>query len=502
MGRKRVFTQEVYEALEKGISTEPFLDFFADIPLHARDAFGDVGLENDLSNIEQYMRDVSDLNDYTEGQLKEIFQNVESVDQRYGRIFQAQADTVQAFDTVVKRLAEEIGNKNFVTDFDDIAFFVSVAQEGNILLQMRWQEILQKPANEITQQEYMQLAELLIRSGDAELLEDMLNLCYDYSDVESRSVGGITVTVVSYNASEKLKELAEAVNMALMILEASCMAGLNVDERTRENGIRINQLLQTFLPYSGSLDIATTQNMQGDQKVTSERLIEISYTSDGLLQLQFFQYPGKNQVWIEQKPTVISISSALTGQFGENLARDESFQYMAAYIGNDTVGQAVSQEMVNQVLSTFIGEIPGSGIASSIQSIVSAGIDAAKNPTQACWEIAQVGELADQFQLTYVSSDINGDANLHAYSLYPSGTTLNWVKAFNEYMQNGSGAKHAQACGYNDLPNGELTVEYLMTHTNEVCELWMDLSEKLKIWNETNEYEEEIEKFYQEIENE
>lgn len=129
MGRKRVFTQEVYEALEKGISTESFLDFFTDIPLHAQNAFGDVGLEDDLSNIEQYM---------TEGQLKEIFQNVESVDQRYGRIFQAQADTVQAFDTVVKRLAEEMGNKNFVTEFDATAFFASVAQEGNIQERIRF----------------------------------------------------------------------------------------------------------------------------------------------------------------------------------------------------------------------------------------------------------------------------------------------------------------------------------------------------------------------------
>lgn len=502
MGRKRVFTQEVYEALEKGISTEPFLDFFADIPLHARDAFGDVGLENDLSNIEQYMRDVSDLNDYTEGQLKEIFQNVESVDRRYGRIFQAQADTVQAFDTVVKRLAEEIGNKNFVTDFDDIAFFASVAQEGNILLQMRWQEILQKPANEITQQEYMQLAELLIRSGDAELLEDMLNLCYDYSDVESRSEGGITVTVVSYNASEKLKELAEAVNMALMILEASCMAGLDINEDTQRNAIRINQLLQTFLPYSGALDIATTQNMQGDQKVTSERLIEICYTSDGLLQLQFFQYPGKNQVWIEQKPTVISISSPVSSQTGENKAKEEGFQYMATYIGNDTVGQAVSQEMVNQVLSTFIGEIPGSGIASSVQSIVSAGIDAAKNPTQACWEMAQVGELADLFDMFYVSSDINGDANLHTYSFYPGPETADWVKAFNEYMQNGIEEKEAQACGYNDLPNGELTVAYLVTYPNEVCAIFDMLDEKAIYNGEMSRYRQDITDIYQELKNE
>lgn len=500
MGRKRIFTAEVYEALESGISTEPFLDFFGDIPLHIQDAFGNVTLDEDMDNIKKYMRDISDLNDYTEEKLEEIFINVDRVDKRYGGIFQAQADTVQAFDTIVKRLTEEIGNKNFVTEFDSTAFITSVSKQANILLQMKWKEILQKPANEITQEEYMQLAELLVRSGDAELLEEMLNLCYEYSDVESRSVGGITVTVVSYNASEKLKEIAEAVNMALIILEASCMAGVDINEDTQRNAIRINQLLQTFLPYSGTLDIATTQNMQGEQKVTSERLIEISYTRDGLLQLQFFQYPGKNQVWIEQKPTVISISSPVSGQTGENKAKEESFQYMAAYIGTDTVGQAVSQEMVNQVLSTFIGEIPGSGIATSIQSIVSAGVNAAKNPTQECWEIAQVGELADLFDMFYVSSDINGDANLHTYSFYPGLETANWVKAFNEYMQNGIEEKEAQACGYNDLPNGELTVAYLVTYPNEVCAIFDMLDVKAKDDSKISRYKQDIIKIYKELE--
>ena len=127
-------------------------------------------------------------------------------------------------------------------------------------------------------------------------------------------------------------------------------------------------------------------------------------------------------MWIGQQPTVITISPAVTGQTGENLTKDESFQYMASYIGNDTVIQAVSSETVNQVLSTFMGEIPGSGIVSSVQSIVSSGIDAANNPAQVCQEIANVGALADIFNMTYVSSDINGNANLHAYSclLYTS----------------------------------------------------------------------------------
>lgn len=502
MGRKRIFTAEVYEALESGISTEPFLDFFGDIPLHIQDAFGNVTLDEDMDNIKKYMRDISDLNDYTEEKLKEIFINVEGVDKRYGGIFQAQADTVQAFDTIVKRLTEEIGNKNFVTEFDATAFITSVSKQANILLQMKWKEILQKPANEITQEEYMQLAELLVRSGDAELLEEMLNLCYDYSDVESRSVGGITVTVVSYNASEKLKQLTDAVNAVMMILEVSCMQGVDIDENMRKNAIRINQLMQTFLPYSEALDIVTTENMQGDRKVTSEKLIEISYTSDGLLQLQFFQYPGKNQVWIEQEPTVISISSPVSGQTGENKSKDESFQYMATYIGNDTVLQSVSKETVSQVLSAFIGKIPGSGVVGSVQSIVSAGINAANNPTEECQKIAKVGALADLFEMTYVSSDIDGNVNLHVCSFYPKQETVGWVKAFNEYMQNGTGAKVASACGYNDLPNGDLTVEYLVTHPKEVCEIFNMLDKEATNDVELDGYRQDIINIYKELENE
>lgn len=199
---------------------------------------------------------------------------------------------------------------------------------------------------------------------------------------------------------------------------------------------------------------------------------------------------------------MISVSSAVTGESGERQAYDESFQYMAAYIGNDTVSQAVSEELVNQILSTFIGEIPGSDTVSFIQSIVSAGIDAAKNPTQACQEISDVGILADQFQMTYVSSNINGDANLYAYSLYPGETTMNWVKAFNEYMQNGTGAEYAQGCGYNDLPNGELTIAYLMTYPNEVCGMLADLDFKLVDNSETSGYKEEIINIYQQIKNE
>lgn len=498
MGRKRIFTQEVYEALERGIATEPLIKFL-NMAVHVYNAFEDPQLEEDFSNMEQYMREVSDLNHYTAEKLEEIFGNVQKVDKRYGKIFETQAETIGAFDTVVKKLTEAISNKNFVTEFDDIAFFTSVAQEGNILLQMKWQEILQKPASEITQQEYMQLAELLIRSGDAELLEDMLNMCYEYSDVESRSVGGITVTVVSYSASDKLKGLANAANVVLRILQESCMEGVDINMNTRRNAIRINQLLQTFLPYSETLDIATTENMMGDRTVTSEKLIEISYTDDGMLQLQFFSYPGKNQVWTEQKPTVISICTPVSGQTAEDQAKDESFWYMAAYIGDDTVGEAVTKEAVNQVLAALIGEVPGSSVVTSIQGFVSAGVNAAKNPTENCRQIGDVGKVADIFELTYVSSDINGDASLHTSSFYPGQDTAGLVAAFNEYMQNGAGAGEALGCGYTKLPGGELTVAYLVTHPDEVCEIVNMLEEKAEEDVESDRFGREIEDIYQEL---
>ena len=503
MGRKRLFTREVYEQLEAGIATEPFCDFFADVALYVQDAFGDLELENNLDNIQNYLRDVSDLNDYTEAKLKEIFQNVEAVDKRYAGIFRAQTETLQAYHTVVKRLTEEIGNKNFVTDFDASVFFSSMAFESSFLLQMKWQELLDRPADEITEEEYMALASLVIRTGDAELLEDMLNLCYDYSDVEKNEAGGISVTVVSYTAGEKLEKFAEAVNAATVILQAGSMVGVgNIDNRTRESAIRINQLLQTFLPLGSSLDVATTENMQGDRKVTSERLIEISYNTEGELELKFFRYPGKNQVWIEQQPTIISISRAVTGESGERQAFDESFQYMSGYIGNSTVTGAVSKETVNQVLSTLIGKIPGSGVVSSVQSIITSGVNASNNPTEVCGEIADVGILADQFQLTYVSSDVNGEASSHTYSLYPSATTLDWVNAFNEYMQNGSGAEHAEACGFKELPGGEVTIGYLMTNPNEVSEMLDVLDKKLIDKSQTGDSKEEIIDIYQEIRNE
>ena len=498
MGRKRMFTQEVYEALSEGISSHPVKDFFDDIPAELSAPFHGPELEENMSNLQDYLQDISDLNDYTEEKLEEIFCEVEQIDKRYAGIFQEQANTLESYERIVKNLTREISDKDFIVNFDKNAFLSSVSRESNILFQVKWENILQKPTDEITQEEYIQLAELLVRMGDMELLEDMLNMCYEYADVDFNQAGGLSVTAVSYKADKKLQELMKAVNTVMLITEAGCMAGVGTeDNRTREHAIRINQLLQTFFPLGETLDIATTENLRGDRKVTSERLIEISYNSNGELELKFFRYPGKNGVWIEQKPTIITVSPAVTGESGERLAYDESFQYMSGYIGNDTSLKAMSKETINQVLSSLWGKIPGSSMVSTVQSIITSGINAAKNPSEMCKEIADVGILSDQFQLTYVSSDVDGKGSSHSFALYPSETTMNWVEAFNKYMQHGSGEKHARACGYSNLPGGKLTVEYLMKYPNKVSKMLKKLDFKLKNNLQTGDYKEEIIEIYQ-----
>lgn len=316
-----------------------------------------------------------------------------------------------------------------------------------------WQEILCKPANKITKQEYLQLADLLIQTGDAKLLENMLNQCYDYIGTEKWYYEGRTVTVRSYHTNEKVKELTAAVNEKLLLLQTACVGKeMEINRQIRRNAICINQLLQIFLPFSEDLDIATTENIFGEEKITSERLIEVAYDSDKQLQLQFFQYSEENPDGENQQPTVITVSNAVTGMTGDSKIRDDGYTDRERF--------------------PYMGE------------------------SMRFADIILMGAVIDTFDITYVSFEIKGMVNLHAYSLYPSETSQDWIRAFNEYMQSGSGALHARPCGYTELPEGELTMEVLMTYPDKVCEMFDTLYEKEIIGYELNMHQEMLDIYW------
>lgn len=316
-----------------------------------------------------------------------------------------------------------------------------------------WKEILCKPANKITEQEYMQLADLLIQTGDAKLLEDMLNQCYDYIGTENWYYDGRTVTVRSFHTNEKVKELTAAVNEKLLLLQAAGVGKeMEIDGQIKRNAICMNQLLQIFLPFSEDLDIATTENIFGEEKTTTERLIEVAYDSDRQLQLQFFQYSEENPDRENQQPTVITVSNAVTGMTGQSKMRDDGYKDRERF--------------------PYMGE------------------------SMRFADVILMGAVIDTFDITYVSFEIKGMVNLHAYSLYPSETSQDWIRAFNKYMQNGSGAPYARPCGYTELPEGELTMEVFMTCPDKVCEMFDTLYEMEIIGYELNIHQEMLDIYW------
>ena len=52
--------------MQSGVSDDgEILDFFSDIPLNISNFFNSLELEDDLSNFQSYLRDISDFENYT-----------------------------------------------------------------------------------------------------------------------------------------------------------------------------------------------------------------------------------------------------------------------------------------------------------------------------------------------------------------------------------------------------------------------------------------------------
>ena len=91
MGRIRKFTQEAYDALQSGVSDDgEILDFFSDIPLNISNFFNSLELEDDLSNFQSYLRDISDFENYTAKKIDDIFRDVINVDETYATLYRLQ----------------------------------------------------------------------------------------------------------------------------------------------------------------------------------------------------------------------------------------------------------------------------------------------------------------------------------------------------------------------------------------------------------------------------
>ncbi|WP_075718728.1 hypothetical protein [Roseburia sp. 499] len=89
--------------------------------------------------------------------------------------------------------------------------------------------------------------------------------------------------------------------------------------------------------------------------------------------------------------------------------------------------------------------------------------------------------MMEQFALIYVPCTEEEQKDGHLTKIATTGETQRKIDAFNEYMLNGSGKQYAESIGYMELPEGKLTIEYMMENQEEIVDM-------IAWWHQENDY--------------
>ena len=93
--------------------------------------------------------------------------------------------------------------------------------------------------------------------------------------------------------------------------------------------------------------------------------------------------------------------------------------------------------------------------------------------------------VMEEFELAYVACEKEEQKDGTLIKMVATEETQRKIDAFNEYMQNGSGKQYAKCIGYTELPEGQLTMDFLMENQEKVVEM-------IDIWQEKRNMESDM----------
>lgn len=93
--------------------------------------------------------------------------------------------------------------------------------------------------------------------------------------------------------------------------------------------------------------------------------------------------------------------------------------------------------------------------------------------------------VMEEFELAYVACEKEEQKDGTLIKMVATEETQRKIDAFNEYMQNGSGKQYAKCIGYTELPEGKLTMDFLMENQEKVVEM-------IDIWQEKRNMESDM----------
>lgn len=482
MGRIRKFTEEIYTTLQEYANSSNYEWLWTYISWEIQDAFSDVDLTEETDGYQKYLQGIVEINDYTSEKLHSIYSNVGSIDRTYGDILSQVNEEVRDYTTIIKRLRESIVDVNFEGTFSKPVFLTSVATEAQTMMMVRWREILKKSADEITEEEYAILAAYLVKTGDEELLEEMLIACYDVREVaEYQNGGGLTTTRVIYESPKKIEELAKAMqNLSNVWTAAQSLDYTGEDQSGAFRAVQYTLLLQKLAQHEEISMLSQQGIWSKEGRTLLEDIIEVHYdTKTGAVTATLCPYNEKlsgsycDYAVEKNQKMQYTVSYPAIGSSAWAEIQKESHSYINAALSGDRAPEAMTEEAIKQILGVVKGMIPGADEVTAVMDIVNAGVKAevaAHDTTvQDSMALEDMGLMFDTFQLAYVGIDTNGEVKNHEYAIYGSEETANWIEAFNRYMQSEEGELATKLISYQELPEGKLTLEYLVNAPEEVA---------------------------------
>lgn len=235
-------------------------DWFGDRWMDICSAFKGLQLQDDMSNVESYHRDIIDKNNASKKRNKNIFDEVYNIEGNYAGLFRQNAESLSAYHSIVSQLLDCIGDSNFASNFNRNAWQLKMADDFNKLTQMHWEEIMNKNPENITDAEYQRIAYILLTTFDPKILEQVLNKCYVQDTTYPVSEKDPTNARIWFKTAklEKIYETMQVMTLSL-IYDAPNSSNEKVTElinsKVLEKAVQRSQLMLTFLKND---DIITT----------------------------------------------------------------------------------------------------------------------------------------------------------------------------------------------------------------------------------------------------
>jgi hypothetical protein len=396
----------------------------------------------------------------------------------------------------------------------------------NTLTRYQWEEIINKRANQITAKEYERLAFIFMTTNDPKILEDIINrfyvpsksynMCFisDLPSTEWKEDGKmqetykIMQTMINglinsscYASPEKLKELQDSGILEKSMQRAELLKALLINNEVIATSGYSKTIPQIELNWEDG-DLAFKYHTTKSVWTEVESIVVVFAPSHNISEEDQAMIKALNPDWkmeilknppcwypiYDNKERVIRVHTPQQAASGSIKNKQDYENYICNRFGlsSDDISKSLGIGTANYVADKIFELIPPIGAGKGYVDILAEPINKALEVKdyKTIEKIGNIGDVVNVFNLTYISTDVNGNANNFSFSLYPGivnpdypkfTPTLECIENFNNNL-----FLNPQFTRYNGLLEKPLTLDDVLDDPQKVDKILKNLVEVME----------------------